>query len=350
MIYLNENAEIKFSTSGSEKMRLDSSGNLGVGTSTPDAKLQVFGTSAVPSVSGTFQGSIFSIEGSSTVSLGMGTSGSPGFYSWLQPHDAGGGVNYNLILNPLGGKVGIGTSTPDTKLEISENTDAAIRITSSDNFINIGEVLGSLDFVSKDYNFSAQPIKAQIQAVAVTSTGNSDLIINTTNDADKLERLRVRYNGTVELKGDSTTGNAQAYFLNNNTEFQMGSSSSAGVPKPMTFNTAGSERMRLDSSGNLGIGTVSSSAKLHIEDTSGNPQLVVGDAASVYSSIQSSNGLYINAGSGGGGSETIFRRGTSLTESMRLTSAGALLVGRTSSLTGIHTIQADSSLLVVVLY
>ena len=28
--------------------------------------------------------------------------------------------DYNLILNPLGGKVGIGTSTPDTKLEIKD--------------------------------------------------------------------------------------------------------------------------------------------------------------------------------------------------------------------------------------
>jgi hypothetical protein len=79
--------------------------------------------------------------------------------------------------------------------------------------------------------------------------------------------------------------------------------------------------------GKVGIGTESPVRKLHIQDTTGNPQLVIGDGASVYSSIQSSNSLYINAGEGGGGSETIFRRGTSLTESMRIDDSGNLGIG-----------------------
>ncbi len=82
----------------------------------------------------------------------------------------------------------------------------------------------------------------------------------------------------------------------------------------------------LTSSTKLGVGTISPARKLHIQDTTGNPQLVIGDGASAYSSIQSSNGLYINAGEGGGGSETIFRRGTSFTESMRINSSGTVLI------------------------
>jgi hypothetical protein len=82
--------------------------------------------------------------------------------------------------------------------------------------------------------------------------------------------------------------------------------------------------------GNVGIGTTSPVRKLHIQDTTGNPQLVIGDGASIYSSIQSANSLYINAGDGGGGSTTIFRRGTSLTESMRIDSSGNVGIGTTS--------------------
>ena len=100
-------------------------GNFGIGTTSPDTKLQVSGTSAVPSVSGTFQGGIFSIEGSSTVSLDMGTTGASGYYAWMQAHDAGNGVNYNLAINPLGGKVGIGTASPLGRLQVNEYTVAS---------------------------------------------------------------------------------------------------------------------------------------------------------------------------------------------------------------------------------
>ena len=35
MIYLNENSEIRFSTSSSEKMRITSAGNVGIGETSP---------------------------------------------------------------------------------------------------------------------------------------------------------------------------------------------------------------------------------------------------------------------------------------------------------------------------
>jgi hypothetical protein len=83
--------------------------------------------------------------------------------------------------------------------------------------------------------------------------------------------------------------------------------------------------------GKVGIGITNPARKLHIQDTTGNPQLVIGDGASIYSSIQSANSLYINAGDGGGGSSTIFRRGTSLTESMRINSSGEVSIGTTNT-------------------
>ena len=49
MIYLNENSEIRFSTSSSEKMRIDSSGNVGIGVTNPGHKLSVGGSVRVNS-------------------------------------------------------------------------------------------------------------------------------------------------------------------------------------------------------------------------------------------------------------------------------------------------------------
>jgi len=41
MIYLNENAEIRFSTSSSQQMVIDSTGNVGIGTTNPSGRLQL---------------------------------------------------------------------------------------------------------------------------------------------------------------------------------------------------------------------------------------------------------------------------------------------------------------------
>ena len=93
-----------------------SDGNVGIGTTNfiaTGAKLQVKGTSASPGISGSnFAGSIFSVEGTSTVNISMGTTGASSYDGWIQVHDAGNGTNYDLLLNPIGGKVGIGTSSP----------------------------------------------------------------------------------------------------------------------------------------------------------------------------------------------------------------------------------------------
>ena len=110
-------------TLGTERMRIAAAGNVGIGTTnfaTTGAKLQVKGTSAAPAISGgNFTGSIFSVEGTSTVNISMGTTGASGYDGWIQVHDAGTGPNYDLLLNPLGGHVGIGTISPAGKTVIS---------------------------------------------------------------------------------------------------------------------------------------------------------------------------------------------------------------------------------------
>ena len=88
-------------------------GNVGIGTIAPNSKFQISGGN-----SATASSALFSIkkneEGYGLFSgiLGSGT-------SWLQSGHVNNTTFYGLTLQPNGGNVGIGTTTPDAKLSVN---------------------------------------------------------------------------------------------------------------------------------------------------------------------------------------------------------------------------------------
>ena len=95
----------------------------------------------------------------------------------------------------------------------------------------------------------------------------------------------------------------------------------------ITASTNGSERMRIDSSGNVGIGTSSPNARLEVATASGASDIRLSVAGTLYGNIYaSSSDLTINSTTA---IPLIF--GTNNTERMRIDSSGNLLVGTTSS-------------------
>ena len=127
MIYLNENSEIRFSTSSSEKMRITSAGDVGIGVTAPGNKLHVHETSTVGGKweVAKFEGDI-GVGGGITLSssssgaewslIAQGASGGAlannlGFHL-TDAGTSGGALGYKMTLEASSGYLGIGTTNP----------------------------------------------------------------------------------------------------------------------------------------------------------------------------------------------------------------------------------------------
>ena len=227
---------IAFAEGGVEAMRLDSAGNMGLGTTSPESKLDVGGA-----------GSLITLhrasDGSGTGKVGSRTGSEFSLYngggSSSEVIVAGSSVNFNVgaaerMRIDSSGNVGIGTSLPTEKLHVSGSSTSYVE--------------------SRVANTQSSTI------AAVVATGT-----------------------TYSFAG---VGASTVWFSSGSSTTALGNFSA----NPIQFVTNGSERMRIDSSGNVGVGVSSVIGKFQVQ---------VGDAAP--SASGNMNGVIFSASNGGNG-------------------------------------------------
>jgi hypothetical protein len=289
-----------FGTNNTERMRIDASGNVLVGTTTARNRLTVQGTVFSTPTLGTASGQGFFGE-SAGYGMMVGTSGFG--YGWIQQQRVDGSATaYSLLLQPVGGNVGIGTDSPGAALDVSSFSDTKILLTHNNSSTRrsfIGSNAGS--------------------------SGSYNALILGSNATDK---------GT-----QSNTGLASWYQ-------EFGPYDVSGNAWKVLYQAAGgavTERMRIDEAGNVGIGTSSITP-------------IFGRTVKIFNSGSGGTlevgGTTINArffGSEGAGiagvgttTNTAFNFITNDTERMRITSLGNVLFGTTTAVDGRVTIAADT--------
>ncbi|NBU58520.1 MAG: tail fiber domain-containing protein [Betaproteobacteria bacterium] len=123
------NHPLSFSTNNIQRMLIDTSGRVGIGTLTPAVVIHATGqANAAPATSGSAQtgAAIRAGSGNSGNVLDIGINNTGSTYAWLQSTSSTNlATNYPLVLNPNGANVGVGTASPSSGLHVVSTNGGA---------------------------------------------------------------------------------------------------------------------------------------------------------------------------------------------------------------------------------
>jgi hypothetical protein len=326
----SDNKSFRIRTNNTERVKIDSVGNIGIGTSSPATALHIYGTNPLTLEGvqvGSTSDSLLTIS-SGTVKKLPASNGTTGFWN----------LNGNTATNS--GQNYIGTSD-NKSFRIRTNNTERVKI---DSVGNIG--IGTSSPATALHVYGTNPLT--LTGVQVGSTSDSLLTIS----SGTVKKLPAA-NGTTgfwNLNGNASTNSGQNYIgTSDNISFRI-----------RTNNT---ERVKIDSVGNIGIGTSSPLTALHVYGT--NPLTLTGvqvgtssDSLLTISSgtvkkLPAANGttgfwnLNGNAATNSGQnyigtSDNIsFRIRTNNTERVKIDSVGKIGIGTSSPANALHIAATD---------
>jgi hypothetical protein len=281
-------------TNSAERMRIDASGNVGIGATLPGAT----GISPFLAIGANNAG----IGSASTNNIVVVTN------------------NTERMRITAAGDVGIGTSSPDELLHVESSGFATIKIestgASSDPALSFTNDNGGASEWSLRLDKSASDIFQlrynNVQRLNVDTSGN--LLVGKTASDDTTQGTRIAGGGLISIVRDgnvslilnrNTSDGATAFFRRSGTTVgsisvtttatSYNTSSTSGITgvdaNTVAFQTNSAERMRITSAGLVGIGTASPGARLDVS----------GDALV--------NGLTVGRGAGSDASNTVVGSG-----------------------------------------
>ena len=303
---------------GNERLRIDSSGNVGIGTTSPTNRLHVSGSHVTNNGMIRFESSDYSIISLKSPSTGDGAAGYWGFRAqdtsnndlmfygyrylptfsgfWIDP-DFGGNITKGFFVRRSDGSVGIGTSSPNSKLHVNSSGSlvsgsVVFRVEGTQgSLFSVDDTLtGSLMSVNDITGLPILEVFSDDRVVMGTFNSNTLVVtgsrvgIGTTSPNTKFEVSgsaasiiqaifqtqdgsgNIAYNGGIQLGNAATSQNSQIYHSSaGDNTLTFVSNYSGGTANKFVFSPGGTEKVRFQQNGKVGIGTTVPTSSLHIK-------------------------------------------------------------------------------------
>jgi hypothetical protein len=263
----NDNQSLAFETSGSVRMFISSSGNVGIGTTTDSRfKLTVFGGLLL---TGSTLNAPLVLSDGNYIYGGGNTASANAIFGAISTQtelyarndrigiwSGTGGGNY---LYSVGGNfgIGIGANTPSARLQVRGSG-----ATSATTALRVENSSASPSLVVLDNGYVG------------IGTGSAAYKLDVLDNAGTYVAQFRGSNSSYVVSGDTSLA-GESGFNSRNSSGQMFLGVSASIvnlsattgANTIVFNTGGAERMRIGSSGNVSIGTTGSSYNLNVANT-----------------------------------------------------------------------------------
>ena len=285
--------------SATERVRINASGNVGIGTTSPTQILSISRVSTDNYIKVEAGGQAANYSGLMLTEYGIN-------WGWALRHNAATDllhISYqdntptfsDSVTFNRNGNVGIGTTSPTNKLTIQSNSTQLRLETASDpsgyhsfiesNYnaanplniyssaaasyamgtISLGGISGVNTYLNSYYGIifgtSTSSITAGTVRMMITNDGNVG--IGTTSPSEKLHVVgTARFDTSIKIENSGALVNTSISAVSSGLEFLVNGSSAP--QRNITFSNAGSIRVIINNDGNLGIGTTAPQQLLHV--------------------------------------------------------------------------------------